>query len=389
VVGGAVLGLLVWTYLPAPAEVDLAQVERGPMMVTIDHEGKTRVRERYVVSAPLSGRLVRIEHRPGDAIERDRTLLAVIEPVDPSLLDVRQRSEALARVDAAEAGCLQAQSQLERAQNVWLQAHNDLERDTKLRSQGHISREEYEATWSREQVAAAEQRSAEFAVRIAEFELDQARAALFHTRGVSSGESEPFRFEVPAPIDGVVLRVHQESATVVSPGTPLIEVGDPTDLECEVDVLSTDAVQIQPGQRVLLERWGGGRSLEGRVRVREPSGFTKISALGVEEQRVNIIIDLLDPRERRPTLGDGYRVEARIVVWEGRDVLKVPAGALFQSKNGWSVFRERDGHAWLQIVDVGRTNGLETEVLAGLDMGDHVILHPSDRVQNGVAIQPR
>jgi HlyD family secretion protein len=387
--GLGALGLVAWAFRPSPVEVDLGRVGRGALLVTVDHEGKTRVKERHEVSAPLMGRLLRIELRPGDAVAAGRTRLAVIEPADPALLDVRARAQAEARVEAAAAARAQAASDVEKARALHDQAEKDLGRVHQLRVRRSIAEQEYDAAVAREQVALAEARSAEFAQRIAEFELEQARAALVHVQPTAPGGAEGVRFEIIAPISGVVLRVFQESATVVTPGTRLLEVGDPADLECEVDVLSTDAVQIRPGQRVILEHWGGEGPLQGRVRVREPAAFTKVSALGVEEQRVNIIIDLIDPPEKRPTLGDGYRVEARIVVWERPDVLKVPAGALFRRGDGWAVFREERGRAAPRPVTIGRSNGLEAEVREGLAENDRVILHPSDRVVAGVAVAPR
>ncbi len=388
-VGVAVLGLLVWAFLPGAIDVDLGRVERGDLLVTVDHEGKTRVRERYVVSSPLTGRLLRIELHPGDPVTAGKTHLAVIEPADPALLDIRTRAQAEARVEAARAARKQAAANLERARTLAAQAQAELRRARQLLHGRSISPQEHEQILHREQATASEARAAQFALRIADFELEQARAALIHTRPRSPGEVEPVRFDILAPVSGVVLRVFQESATVVSPGTRLLEVGDAIDLECEIDVLSTDAVKVQPGQRVILEHWGGPTPLQGRVRVREPSAFTKVSALGVEEQRVNIIIDLLDPPARRPTLGDGYRVEARIVVWEGRDVLEVPAGALFRRGAGWAVFRVERGRAVPRPVTIGQNNGLKAEVLDGLEEEDRVVLHPSDRVTAGVRVTPR
>jgi HlyD family secretion protein len=387
--GLGLVGLLVWAFLPGPIEVDLGRVERGELLVTVDHEGKTRVKDRYVVSSMLAGRLVRIGLKPGDAVAARKTLLAVIEPADPALLDVRARAQAEARVEAAKAAKRQAAVNVERARAAHAQATKELERARRLRPGGVVGAEEYESRLYRAETTAAEVRAAEFAVQIADFELEQAQAALIHTRPRSPGETEPFRFDVPAPITGVVLRVFQESATVVQPGTRLLEVGDPADLECEIDVLSADAVKVRPGQRVIIEHWGGERPLVGRVRVREPSAFTKVSALGVEEQRVNIIVDLVDPPAARPTLGDGYRVEARIVAWEGKDVLKVPAGALFRRGDDRAVFALERGRAVLRPVQVGHDNGLEAEVLGGLEEGDEVVLHPSDRIRDGVRVAPR
>lgn len=392
-IGLAVLALLGWGFVPVPVEVDLASVGRGPLAVTVDHEGKTRVKERYVVSSPLSGRLARIDLRPGDRVEAGKTLLATIEPTDPALLDVRERTQALARLDAAESARKKAAADLERARAMHEQARRTLDRDRRSYQHQGVSQEDLEKAEYGEQAAAAAVRSAEFAQRIADFEREQAQAALVHTRVASPGDTQsaaaPFRFDIPAPVSGAVLRVYQESSTVVSPGLRLVEVGDPTDLECEVDVLSTDAVKIRPGQRVVVEHWGGERALEGRVRVREPSGFTKVSALGVEEQRVNIIFDLTDPPDARSTLGDAYRVEARVVIWEAADVLKVPSGSLFRRGADWAVFRVEDGRAVVRTVSVGHNNGIEAEVLAGLEAGDRIVLHPSDRVVDGIAVRAR
>ncbi|MGC1273354.1 MAG: HlyD family efflux transporter periplasmic adaptor subunit [Planctomycetaceae bacterium] len=380
--------LLVWAFLPTPVEVDAGRIVQGDLRVTVDHEGITRVKERYIVSSPLAGRMLRVELRPGDPVEADETLLAAIEPADPDLLDVRATAQAEARVDAAKAAQSQSAVALDRAQVLLAESESELNRVRELRARQAATPREYEVAMYRQQAAAADVRSAEFAVRIAEFELDQAESAFIYTQPRSSETADPIQFKIPAPISGVVLRVLQESATVVTPGTPIVEVGDPNDLECVVDVLSIDAVKVQPGQRVILDYWGGDHPLEGRVRVREPAAFTKISALGVEEQRVNIIIDLVGTANDRPALGDGYRVEAQVVIWEGRGILKAPAGALFRDGDEWAVFTIEDGHARLRHVKIGRSNGLETHVLDGLDEHDRVVLHPTDQVADGVAVTP-
>jgi HlyD family secretion protein len=232
-------------------------------------------------------------------------------------------------------------------------------------------------------------RSAEFAMHVAEFELDLAKAALVRIRPVSPGDPEPQRLDVRSPITGRVLKVHQESDANVTPGQKLIELGDPGDLEMEIDVLSADAVKIKPGAKVIVEHWGGEYPLSGRVRLVEPSGFTKTSALGVEEQRVWVIVDFDDPPEKRPSLGDCYRVEVRIIIWEGKDVLKMPSGALFRHENGWAVYVVEDGQAVLRPVQIGRGNGLETQIVSGLREGEQVILHPSDKIKAGAAVVPR
>jgi HlyD family secretion protein len=387
--GVLVLGLLAWAFIPSPVDVDLATVARGPLVVTVDHEGKTRVRERYEVSAPLAGRLLRIEIHPGDAVSAGKTVLAAIEPREPELLDARAVAEAEARVKAAQAAKDRAEPQLRSARASNELAKTNFARLRRLAELAAASDQEIDDAEHRLKVAAEDVKSAQFAARIAEFELELARAALLRTRPSPSGAVDGGRFEIRAPVDGCVLRVFQESEAAVSAGSRLLEVGNPRDLEVEVDVLSSDAVKVRPGARTVLEHWGGEEPLAGRVRLVEPSAFTKVSALGVEEQRVNVVIDIVDPPERRPTLGDAFRVEARIVVWEDPNTLKVPAGSLFRSGDGWAVFVSDHGRARLRPVKIGRTNGLETQVLGGLTVGESVVLHPSDRIRDGVAIRPR
>jgi HlyD family secretion protein len=386
VAGLVVIGLLGYAFRPVPAEVDTAVVSHGPLVVTVAAEGKTRIRERYVVSAPLSGQLLRIRHRPGDPVSPGETVLAVIEPGDPSLLDARARAEIEARVKATEAARQQADAGLGRARSAHQLAVKQWERVKGLGAAA--SADERDTTEGRVRVASDEVRAAEFAVRVAGFEHELAKAARVRTQPRLSAETDPDRFEIRSPIGGLVLRVFQESEAVVSGGTRLLELGDPRDLEMEIDVLSTDAVKMRPGARVIVDHWGGPEPLAGRVRVVEPAGFLKVSALGVEEQRVNVIADFTDPLEKRKPLGDAYRVEARIVISEG-EVLKVPAGALFRTGTGWACFAVRDDRAVLTAVTVGRTNGLETEVTTGLTEGDTVVVHPSDRVKDGVRVRRR
>lgn len=386
VAGLVVVGLLAYAFRPVPVEVDTAPVARGPLVVTVTAEGKTRIRERYVVSAPLAGQLLRIRHRPGDPVSAGETVLAAIEPGDPSLIDARTKAEIEARVKATEAGRLQADAALQRARSAHDLARKQWERVKGLRPA--VSADELDTAEGKERVAADEVRAAEFAVRVAEFEHELAKAARTRTQPRLSADTDPERFEIRSPIGGLVLRVFQESAAVIPGGTRLLELGDPRDLEMEIDVLSTDAVKMKPGARVIVDHWGGPDPLAGRVRVVEPAGFLKVSALGVEEQRVNVIADFTDPLEKRKPLGDAYRVEARIVISEG-EAVKVPAGAVFRRGSGWACFAVRDGRAKLTEVSVGRTNGLETEVVSGLGEGDAVVVHPSDRVQDGVRVVTR
>jgi HlyD family secretion protein len=375
VVALTVVGLIIYAFLPARVEVDTARVERGPLQVTVDREGKTCVRERYVVSAPLAGRVQRLELHPGDRVEEGKTVLAVIEPGDPSLLDPRARAEAEARVRAAEETSKLAATNLD-------QARIEGARARRLGVGQTISQEELERAEHRE-------RSAAFAVRIAEYELALARAAFQRVQPRSPGENGSTRLEIHSPVTGCVLEVYQESSRTIPVGTELLKVGDTAELECVIDVLSTDAVKIARGAKVYLEHWGGELPLLGRVRLVEPGAFMKVSALGVEEQRVNVLVDFTELRTKWEALGDGYRVEARIVVWEGDNVLKAPAGAFFRHGDAWAIFRSVGGRARLSPVTIGRSNGLETQILDGLDEGNAVILHPSDRIKDGVAVSPR
>jgi HlyD family secretion protein len=397
--GAAIVAAVGWGLVPEPIEVDLAPASRGEVEVTVDEDGKTRIREKYVVSAPLGGRVLRINMDPGDKVESEETLLATIEPRDPELLDARTIAQAEARVKAAEASLERMEPLLEEATAGQQFAEAELKR---VREAAAVNPQAVSATDTESKLMAfrttsALLRSAQQNKEIARFELAQARAALMRSRPPSEnppkGEStmvvNGWNFPIRSPIDGRVLRVFQESSAIVAPGAALIELGDPTDLEVEIDVLSRDAVKIVPGALVYLEHWGGDRVLEGRVRLVEPSAFTKISTLGVEEQRVNIIVDLVDPPQDRTELADGFRVEARIVIDKADDVLKVPTSALFRVGEKWAVFHAVEGKAVQQEVEVGLQNGLEAEIRGGLQDGDQVIVHPGDDVVAGSAIRQR
>ena len=383
----ATIAAIVYALLPRPVAVDLQEVVRGELLITVDEEGQTRVRERYVVSSPLAGRLLRIELDPGDKVVSGETLLAVLEPTDPALLDARSRAEAEARVKRSEKTLERAGPELEQAKVRYEFAQSEFRRARKLHEQRAISQDEFENFELLERQRAEELKSAHLAVQIATFELELARAALIHTRPVE-GDASP-RVEIRAPIEGCVLKVVQKSSSIVAPGTPLLELGAPNDLEIEVDVLSSDAVKISPGSRVILEHWGGRRPLNARVKRVDPQAFTKVSALGVEEQRVYVIADFTDPLELWQNLGDGYRVEARIVIWEDSDVLKVPTSALFRQEDEWAVFVEASGRARSRIVKIGQRNGLEAQVLSCIKEHEKIVVYPSDKVVDGIKIQER
>lgn len=380
-------GWLLYGFLPAPIQVEVVQATRGNVQVTVNDDGKTRIREKFLVSAPVFGKVFRIELNEGDAVVAGQTVLAMIEPSDPSLLDARARAEAEARVGAADSAIRQAEATLRRAQQAHELAVHAHERARQLVTDHVISRSEFDEAEHRQEMALADVHSAEFAAAVAKFEFEQAEAALVRIQPDVDGTSSRRTMTITAPVDGTVLRVVQESAGVVQPGTPLLEIGDPRDLEMLIDVLSTDAVKIQRGAQVFVEHWGGEIELEGRVRIVEPSGFSKISALGVEEQRVNVLSDFTSPFEDRRTLGDGFRIEVRIVVAEADDVIKVPVGALFRERGAWHVFRIVDGRAALQAVEVGLSSGQEVEITSGIAEGETLILYPTDDVRDGSRIR--
>lgn len=376
-------------FRPKPIAVDLATVARGKLQVTVDEDGKTRIREKYIVSSPLAGRLLRIDMEPGDAVRRGNSLLATIQPRDPALLDARELASAAARVKAQEAALERAQPELEGARLALELAESELGRAREIAREKGISEQALDRAEAAYRLRSEQYRAARFSKRITEFELELARAALLSTDPESDGQGDNHQFEIHSPIDGRVLRVFQESATVVTAGAQLLELGDPADLEIEVDVLSSDAVKIQPGDQVLLEQWGGEQPLEGVVRLVEPSAFTKISALGVEEQRVYVIIDFVDPPASRTTLGDAFRVEARIVIWSATDVLKIPNSALFRIGEEQAVFVVQGNRARVRRVVVGKQNGLDAQILAGLEAGEQAVLHPSDELADGSRVAPR
>lgn len=385
----ALLGGLGYAFAPRAVPVEIVPVIRGPLRVTVDEDGRTRIRERYIVSAPLAGQMRRITLEPGDCVTAGKTVIAIIEPAEPSLLDPRTRAELEARLRAAEAQVQQAGARLERTRAAEELAQADFSRSASLADRKVIAPQELDRAREAMRVAREDAKAAEYARQVAVFELEQARAALSRVREDAGTNGCAWEMTVVSPVDGRVLRLFQEDAGVVAPGTRLLEIGEPGDLEAEIDVLSVDAVKIRPGAKVFFERWGGDAALEGRVRVVEPAGFLKISALGVEEQRVNVIVDFVSPPENRPTLGDAYRVEARIVVWESDGVLKVPVGALFRREGAWAVFAVREQRARVVTVQTGQSDGRETEIVRGLEAGAHVIVHASDKVADGVKITPR
>jgi len=378
-----VMAGLVYGFLPQPVPVDVFAAFKGPLAVTVEEEGKTRVMERYVVSAPMSGYARRIDLKVGDAVKRGQ-VVALLEPARSDALDPRSRAQAAAQASAAEAALAGARENARVAGAEANLARQELARTEALGKSSFISAQAVDLARSNAARTQAAQQAAEYAVNVVRFQLDTARAALALPQSGAAADT----LSVRSPVEARVLKVVHQSEGTVRAGDPLIEVGNPETLEVEAEVLSTSAVKLSKGAKVILDRWGGN-SLQGAVRVVEPAGYTRVSALGVEEQRVRVIVDFTSPRDAWRRLGDGYRVEASFVVWEGSDVLQVPASALFRHNNGWAVFVAEAGRARLRPIQVGQRSGLQAQVLDGLKAGDKVIVHPDDKVTDGVRIKVR
>jgi HlyD family secretion protein len=384
----AAAGAIIWALWPQPVLVDLAAVSRGPLEVTVEDEGVTRIREVYTVSAPAAGKLLRSPREVGDEVVANQTVVAVIEPTDPAFLDIRMQRVNEAAVEAASAAVDLAEAQVRQAKSQLEFAQGDLRRANQLAQRQTIAERTLDR--ARLEVATAEAgvASALATLEVRRRELASARAQL-----IQPGEGAPTKttccVQLRAPISGRVLRIAAESEQVVQPGAALIDIGDPGDLEVVVDLLSRDAVRVEPGAPARIESWGGDVAIAARVKRVEPTGFTKVSALGIEEQRVKTVLDFTDPPERWLRLGHGYRIVARITVWRGEDLLLVPLGALFRQGERWAVFVVDGGVARIRTLDIAEKDRRAARVIAGLREGDRVVLHPSDRLRDGIAVAPR
>lgn len=383
--GLALIGLIGYGLRPRPIEVEVGTAARGPLTVHVVEEGKTRIRNRYIVSAPVAGQMRRVLLKNGDIVKAGETVVTSIEPGISPLLDPRAKAEAEARLQATDAGKLKAAQALDMARTAEKFALQNWDRAKKLVQAKSISDTDRDNSERDFEMRARETRAAEFALKIAEYEFAQAKATL--TQIETPGDSAAV--DVRSPVSGFVLRVMQESATIVAPGAQILEVGDKSDIEIEAEILSRDAVAIKPGAPVSIEQWGGEKPLGGRVRLVEPAAFTKVSALGVEEQRVIVLSDLVNPPQEAQKLGDRYRVEVRVAVWHGDDVLLVPAGALFREGSEWKTFVLESGVARKRTLEAGHSDGRMTEVLSGLEAGTEVLLHPPDTVKDGSAVRKR
>ena len=385
----AVLAGLVWFAWPAPIPVDLATVARGSMEVTIDDEAKTRVRHVYTVSAPLTGDVLRTSLEVGDWVTADQTVVAIMRPTAPSFHDVRSHEELQAALAAAEAAVNLAESEVRRAETALVFSRKEFERAKELALTQTISAKALDRAKFDLEAAEAAMASAKAQLEVRRNERDTIGTRLAQPSGNPAAQSDPACcIQVRAPVTGRVLKIIQESEAVVQAGSPLVEIGDPRDLEIVADLLSTDAVQISPGSPVRIDGWGGP-PVGGQVSRVEPVGFMKVSAMGIEEQRVRTIIDLIDPPEAWSRLGHDYRVIVHVTIWRSEDALTVPVGALFRKWDDWAVFVVRNGRAHTVPIKAGHRNNRSVEVISGLSEGDRVLLHPTDRITDGVRVVQR
>ncbi len=373
--------VLALSFRPKPVPVETAKIERGEFVETVDEPAKTRVRERFVISAPVAGELARIELSAGDAVS-EGAVLATIRPLAPQMLDVRTKSELEARVKAAQASQALAAAAVDKARAGEAFAKKEVDRISALVEKGTLAGVELDEAQHALTLAQKDVKSATLSAHVAANELAVAKAAL------ASGGKADGVWEVKSPLKGRVLKVLRESSGVVQAGTPLLEVADPTDLEVVAALLTSDAIRVRVGARVTLERWGGDAPLHGVVRTIEPSGYTKLSALGVEEQRVDVVIDIASPAETWAQLGDGYRVHSRTEVFRTADAVKSPSAALFRDGEQWAVFAIEGGRALKKVVSVERRNGPEA-MISGVEPGTVVVAFPSNAVGDGVKVAVR
>ncbi len=389
----ALVAVFKRAFKDTPVPVDVATISAGPLLVTLDDDGFTRVRDRYTFFAPTDGRLRRPALKAGARVQRGETLLFEFEPLAPRPLDARSRAEAEARVERAMVAAQAAEARISSAEAQLTFASATFKRRESLEARGLEAQQDFDRARRDKRMAAEDLNAARFDAQVANLEIQIARLALLDESKQGGASTSALR--VIAPMTGHLTRVFEASARTVSAGTPILEVGDISALELVADFLSQDAVKVEPGMRVLIEGWGGElvdgheTTLLGQVRHVEPSGFTKVSALGVEEQRINILVDPADPENGWPTLGDGYRAELRIVVWSSEKVLIVPTGALFREDDAWMVFVVQEGETHLRPVKLGQRNGLQAEVLDGLSPGEQVVLYPSELVTAGTRVDTR
>ena len=388
----AVIGLLVFAFLPERIKVDIIHVSKGDLLITMEGEGKTRIHDIYVVSAPMDGRITRIEIEAGDLVTAGVTTIANMYPANPRFLDKRTETQAKADVEGAKAALSLANSRVKQTKAQLAFDLAEFKRTEELFKNKNVSQARLERAELQLKTLRAELETAQSNKQVMISRLEAAKARLLQPEKgklANNTDDEDCQICIHSPVDGRVLRILHKSEGIVPIGTALVEIGDPADLEVNIEMLSTNAVKVKVGDIALIKRWGGRQDINARVKVIEPSGFTKISALGVEEQRVNIILSFTDPREKWQALGDAFRVEAAIIIDQANDVIKIPLSALFRQNEIWSVFTVIDGTVELQAVKVGRRNDRYAEIVSGLNVNNQVITHPGNAIDVGVNVQAR
>ena len=388
----AVCGLLIYAFIPERVKVDMVAVERGNLLITMEGEGKTRIHDIYVVSTPMDGRITRIASEPGDIVTAGKSIIANMYPANPQFLDKRSETQARADVEGARAALALATSRVKQTRAQLDYDISDFKRTEELYKKKSVSKSTWERSELRLKTLRAELETTLSNKKVMLSRLEAAKARLLQPEGIdiaTSNAEQGCHICIHAPVDGRVLRILHKSESIVPVGTPLVEIGDPADLEVKIEMLSTNAVRVKVGDEALIKRWGGTDDIKARVKVIEPSGFTKISALGVEEQRVNVILTFVDSIEKWKALGDAFRVEASIIIDRADNVVKIPLSALFRQNEAWSVFKVVDGSAVLQQVEVGRRNDRLAEITSGLNVGDMIISHPGNNVEDGVTVEER
>lgn len=389
VLASVAFGLLIFAFIPEKLKVDITLVEKGDLIIFVEGEGKTRIHDIYTIYTPIDGRVTRIESDPGDVVIAGKTIIANMYPANPAFLDKRSETQAKADIKGAKAALSLASSRVRQAQAQLDFDHSEYKRTQELFKNNMVSTAELERAEKRLTMQKVEKETLIANRTLMESRLSAAQAKLLQPEPIEEMKNEVCQICIYSPVDGHVLRILHKSESIIPAGTALVEIGDPRDLEINIEMLSTNAVKVNVGDKAFIKRWGGTEDLAAVVKVIEPSGFTKISALGVEEQRVNVILALTEPYEKWRSLGDAFRVEAEIIIEQMTNTIKIPLSALFRQNGNWSVFKVIDGVVVLQAVTVGKRDNFSTEIIEGISVGEQVIVHPNNSVQAGIKVMQR
>ena len=389
VIAAILIAALAFLFWPRPVITEISALDRSSFRMTISEEGKTRVHDIYVLSAPVTGHLRRIDSDVGDAVEMSQTIVAEIEPIDPTFLDPRSEAQAKADIDTANSSVQLAQAEVKQAEAELEFASSELNRMRELRVNGSVSQRELDNARRTFKTSRAALATAQAALQMRSFEHERMKAELLSPATTQNQRGRCQCLNIMAPVSGRILKIIHQSEGVVSAGTPLVEIGDPADIEIVIELLSSDAVKVEPGQLVEIRNWGGEGLLSGRVNRIEPVGFKKISALGIEEQRVNVIVDLQDSYERWSRLGHAYQLDVDIILYEGTDVLNVPVTALFRDGQNWVIYVVKEGIVEKRTLEVGRQNAFKAEILSGLSEGEKYVVYPNNLIKDGVKVEAR